>query len=71
VFMITGFGDHDRPEWLFIITGMRTPGGPIAEPPELAEMQSADGHVVVVDSPSRRNHDQHDHCIRPMDDPER
>jgi hypothetical protein len=23
-FMITGIGDHDRPEWPFIITGMRT-----------------------------------------------
>jgi hypothetical protein len=25
VFMIPGFGDHDQPEWPFIITGMRTP----------------------------------------------
>jgi hypothetical protein len=24
VIMITGIGDHDRPDWLITITGMRT-----------------------------------------------
>jgi len=25
VIMITGIGDHDRPEWLIRISGMRSP----------------------------------------------
>ena len=31
---------------------VEAPGRPVAEPPELAEMEAADDHVVVVDAPA-------------------
>ena len=49
---------------------VEAPGRPVTEPPERAEMEAADDHVVVVDAPTRRDHDQHDHGVDPVHDPD-
>ena len=49
---------------------VEAPGRPVAEPDELAEMETADDHVIVVDTPTRSDHDQHHHGVDPMHDPD-
>src|SRR5271168_4018058 len=39
---------------------VEAPGCPIAKSPEGTEMEPTDDYVIIVDTPTRRNHDHHD-----------
>src|SRR5580658_1597230 len=50
---------------------VEAPGCPIAKTPEGTEIEPTDDYVIIVDAPTRCDHDQHDHGVDPVHDPER
>src|SRR6266850_4286889 len=61
--------DYEKPHACEV--PVEAPGCPIAKSPERTDMEPTDDYVIVVDAPTRRNHDQHDHGVDPVHDPDR